>query len=326
MAIAQGDIPILWLLFEYHILTTSQLKRLLKRSRQVLLRRARTLRKEGYIRAMDSEMMADNCYCLAKKGWQFIAVEMNTTVEKLPFSKGVVRMQAIYRKHALLTNSVRIALTESAKQHDEIVLHRYIAEWEQVENPRRKSKNRKYENYLLWERLEDEKQHIVHDHRPDGIILVGRKSDPPDIYAGLFIEADRGTEDIARKIRAKFKAYKLFYDQKLYYKKFGASVMRVLFVLGDIKTERRIRNMQIMLQKMAHQLNDPNPQNNSPASFVHCFRFIRYEQLSDETAWTDKLWQDFEGKKYSLFTAPEARKSEAINEHRIDNYMENTGA
>jgi|GEM_PF-5716019 len=323
MAFAKDDPAIIWLLFEYQYLSTSQLSRILKRSRQVVLRRLRELRKLGFVKAMDTEIMSDNCYCLAQKGCELIAGEMNTTVSKLPFSKGAVKAQATFWKHTLLTNSIRIALTESASQHDELLIHRHIPEWEQVERPRRRSKNNKHDNYLLWERLEDEKKRKFYDHRPDGLILVGRKSDPPDTYAGLFIEADRGTEDIARKIKNKFNSYRLFYDQKLYYKNFGASVMRVLFVLSDITTDRRIHNMQNLLQKLAYQLKDKNPEpHGSPASFVHCFRFLRFDHLSDQTAWSDKLWQDWQGGKHSLFNAPD----KVQNNIDTSNYQETQGA
>ena len=309
MAFAPGDSMFLWLLFEYHYLKSSQVAKLTGRGVRVCRRRLQELQRLEMVKAMDTAAMDENAYTLGTKGWEFIAYEMGTTVEHLPFSREAVRVQSIFWKHTILVNDIRIALTLGAASHPDIVLHRYIPEWEQVARPHRQGKAHKQENYLLWDRLEDKGQHKIYDHRPDGCCLVGRKNDPADAFAALFLEADRGTETIRRKIDAKYAAYRLYFNNQLYFRQFGAGRMRVLFVLSDVATNLRIRHMQDHLQKIAHQLGDPNPEEdgNSPASFVHLFRFVRFDQLSDESVWDDPVWQDWRGREFALYRAPEMK-------------------
>ncbi len=302
-----GDIPIVWLLFEYHFLQTGQLARLLERSRQVVLRRLRELVRLDFVKPLSTGVAEENCYALGPMGWRLIAHELNTTVDKLPFSKRGSRALSFFWKHTLLTNDIRIALAKSAEHHPHVAIHRYIPEWQQIEQPKRRAKRDKHLNYVLWQQLQDEKTKAVHDHRPDGLFLVGRRNDSTDARAALFIEADRGTESISHKINAKFTAYRLYYDQKLYFQQFDAGVMRVLFCLSNVKTDRRITAMQHCLQTIAKQLGDPDPKTDgtSPASFVHAFRFTRMDRLSDTSSWDYPVFEDWKGEKHALFKSPE---------------------
>jgi hypothetical protein len=305
MSFVDGDRPLLWHLFEYRYLRSGQLAALSDRSTQVIRRRMRELAALQFVVPLSRAVMEEQGYCLGPKGFDFVAEELGTVPEKLPFSRKVPNVESQYWRHTLLVNQTRISVSLAAQEHPHVVLHQCIAEWEMADPTEDKDPTKKF---LLWKRLyEKSGSNEYVTWRPDSLFLVHRRDDTPDHSVAMFLEADRGTQSVGHRINYKYKGYKLYRDQQGFWKFHKAVTMRVLFVLEDVSTDRRMKAMQTQLQFNARQLGDP--EGKGAAAFVHDFRFTRAELLNEKSVFDEPVWQDWQGNPVRLFNPP---KQEAV--------------
>jgi len=295
MSLADADKPILRDLFSYRFLQSGQLGLLRGRSSQVVRRAIRKRLVPGkYVVNMAQRFPTEEAaYTLGPEGFEFIAYEHRCSVSDLPYSKKINRVKSYFWKHTLLTNNVRIAFDLGSRTHERVHLARAVPEWE-MDNP---ASNKKEEKFVLWERLCGEEMNGKPlSFRPDALFLI-HPQEQPDYKVAYFLESDRGTEDVAGKIREKFLAYRLYFDQLLFSKRFDARQMRCLFVL-EAPTDYRIRTMQRVLADMAGKLDDP--QGEGKAGFVKCFRFALVGDISESAVYDEPVWQDWKGEGRAL--------------------------
>jgi len=173
--------------------------------------------------------MEEQVYTLGPKGFELVASELQTSVSALPYSRKNSRTATLFLKHTIMTNNVRIVFDHAVKEHPYVAIKRTIPEYE-IQNPTKKNS---HEKFVLRDRLVEGEgsARTTHSFRPDCLFLAHEKLLGPDRCAALFLEADRGTESVANRIRQKFRVYSLFFRRGLHYKKYGARAMRCLFVL-----------------------------------------------------------------------------------------------
>ena len=167
---ARGDPAILWALYTYMYLQTSMLVRLTGRHRGSVLRRLRWLCENKYVAALSRPMM-ENVFTLGRRGWEYIASELQTTPAKLPYSTRCSRVEGPFLRHNLLTVRFWIELQLSADRHEHVALHRAIPEWE-LDDARSKDVTKKF---VLWERLRDSgssDRKKLYSVRPDAAFLL----------------------------------------------------------------------------------------------------------------------------------------------------------
>ena len=261
---------------------------------------------EAYVIALRRSPMEEQAYCLGPRGYEYIAHELGTTPAALPFSKKAPKLESLYLRHTLLTNQTRIALTLAAQDHPHVALHRTVPEWEMANPTEKKDMTKKF---ILWERLAEEgnsKKYI--SFRPDCLFLIHRRDEGADRCVAMFLEADRGTQSVARRINEKYSGYRLYFRKQGYWRFFKAVAMRIVFVLEAVKTDRRIRAMQSQLQMYARQVGDPEGQDK--AAFVHTVRFTRSEALNSDTAFDACIWEDWKGESLPLFNPRKLRAAD----------------
>jgi hypothetical protein len=305
--LARGDEILLFALLTYRYLRTAQLARIAGRSGQVVRRRMRELAALGYVAALARDPMTEQVYSLGVKGWEHVAKRLETTPEKLPYSaKNAVSAETLFLKHTLLTNDVRISVELALADHPHAALRRSVPEWEIV-NPEAQKPAEKFALAEDFSTTKKGKKRTVR-FRPDCLFLVYPRAQGPKFTAALFLESDRHTESVAGKIREKFLSYQLYYQQGRYCETWGAGKMRCLFVIQGGNVEKRIARMQEELHALADELGDPTPVEgtDSPAAFVHCFRFADAIVVSEKTIIDDAIWQDWQGQRVTLFRKPQA--------------------
>ncbi|MDD5305926.1 MAG: replication-relaxation family protein [Deltaproteobacteria bacterium] len=300
MSYAKGDAEILLALNEYRYLQSSQLSWLLSRSAQVTRRRCRELISLGYVTGIERTPFNERVFALGSKGFEWVAAEIGRK-GNLPFSKKAARIETPFLAHALLSNDCRISFSLATREHPHVALLRSVGESEMAAPDEREP----WKKYVLYERLTYEangkKKHT--SFRPDAAVFLYPRSQGPRHLGAFYIEADRNTESVSARIAEKFTGYRLYYDRELYSRLFGASVMRVLFVLDNGNFGRRARTMQSLLQATAENLGDPNPVEGegSPADFVHMFRFADARVLTDKNIIDEPVFQDWRGNPISLY-------------------------
>jgi len=317
MAFAKGDPEFLWVLFKYRYLKSGQMSEIIGRSNQVVRRRMRALAAAGYVVALERDPMQEQVYCLGTKGYEYVASELKTAPHKLPYSRKAAKVDSLFFRHYLLTNQVWIAFDLAALDHESVAIHRTIPEWE-MKDSMAKDRTKKF---VLWEQLhagEGSNEH-VYPFRPDCLFLTYKWDEGPNKCTALYLESDRGTEAVSSRIRDKFTSYRLYYQSSLFNTLFNATFMRCLFVLDGVRTERRIRTMQMQLQAYARDLGDTNPQegSSSPAAFVWCFRFTHIDRVNKDSVFDEPIWHDWLGNTQSLLRQDSAKKAPCIKNDGI---------
>ena len=90
----------------------------------------------------------------------------------------------------------------------------------------------------------------MHPHCPDACLLLRLVNSPRELTVVVFIEVDRSTESMKR-IRRELEVYRVYWRRERYAAALGVAAMRVLFVLGEICTDRRLDSMRQELARMA---------------------------------------------------------------------------
>ena len=307
MRLFPDDVVILALLREYRYLTSGQLSRLTGRSGQVLRRAIRRrLRPGGFVTDLHrTHPTEEAAYTLGPEGYAFIAHELGCAVADLPFSRKASRVKSYFWLHTLLVNEVRIALAVASRPPTcPIEIERVVPEWEVDPGVRRKAAH--HERFILSEPFKDADGRSL-PHRPDCLFLVRPRGATPERLVAVFLEADRRTESM-RRIRQKCAAY-LVYWRRQRFAAFGAVGMRVLFVLGNIRGDQRVRSMQEELARFTDALRD----DAKARAFRGCFRFAQAHALTSETVLTQPIWFDADNQP-RLFFQPVRPLEEHIEE------------
>jgi len=282
MHLAPGDPQLLEQLFEFRYLRSGQLARLTERSSQVVRRRLRRLATAEYVLPLTRSPTEQAAYALGPLGFEWMAHQLGVAQRDLPFSRRTDRNKAasFFWRHELLVSDIIIAFRKGLEGHPDLSLDRAIREWE-MSDPRAKAHHKRY---LLSERLEEEGR--AHAHRPDACLLLGLARAPREMKVAVFIEADRNTQSM-RRIRRKLEAYRVYWKRERYAAALGAVSMRVLFVLGEVRTDRRIGSMQQELARMTAGQGERGQPAGPP---VELFRFTRSEALAGNIV-SDAVWR-----------------------------------
>lgn len=276
MILADGDPPLLESLFEHRFLSSGQLARLSGRSPQVIRRRMRKLIEGAWVLALDRRPTEEAVYALTPRGREWMAQQLGVEKAMLPIAGQVEanRSQTIFFRHELLVSDILIAFVRVLEEYPPLELKRMLREWE-LQDPKARAAHKRY---VLCERFEVEGRTVV--HRPDACLLLRPIAAPPESVVAVFIEADRSTESM-RRIRRKLDAYYLYWKRERFRAGLGAFGMRVCFVLGEAKTERRIRSMQQTLADFCTQRWSEDQEEDASA-FAGLFRFALGEALEQD--------------------------------------------
>lgn len=298
MSLVPGDDGILKALYEYRYLTSGQLARRTRRSTQVIRRAIRRrLVPGGLVVALHRRCTEEAAFALGAQGVKFIADNLGCPVAEVPFPPPSPA-RGLFWQHFMLINDIRISLdiaTEDASSP--ICVERTIPEWETRPGARRNTAASHHERFVLSERLKDA-DGTTYYHRPDCCFLVHPKAIGPEQRVAIFMEADRGTEAVKSRIRAKMEAFYVYWYRRLFFKAFGAVGMRVLFVLDDITDRRRIHSMQDELRRFARTKGDGGE------GFRRCFRFALKRDLNETTVLAQAIFYDADDEARFFFAQP----------------------
>ncbi len=241
MTLVAADRPLIFALFTYRYLTSGLLARRCARSTQVIRRAIRRrLKPGGFVLSLQRQPAEEAAYTLGAEGLSFIAQAVGCPVSALPFPRPSTS-RGLFWKHSMLVNEVRIAFDlATATDGSPIAIRRTIPEWEMNPTERRAAP-------LLFERFKAA-DGATYWHRPDCLFLMHATSgDEHDV--AVFLEADRNTEAIESRIRAKYEGFYQYWVRRRFIEAFGAVAMRVLFVLDNLTDRRRIQSMQAELRR-----------------------------------------------------------------------------
>lgn len=278
MAFTARDRVILEETYALRCPTSGQLARLLGASSQIIRRRARReLIPQRYLMALDRDPNQEQAFCLGRAGLQY----MSSILGKVTYpriSKG--RTRSLFWEHTSLAVDVAVAFKRAVLDTAcPFRLLRYAPEDE------------------LGESL---------CCRPDGMLLVAPKA-PASPVVAFALEIDRATESIPR-VTKKLKGYLDCWRRQRYASLAtpdGAppSALRILFIVADVTTTKRICNMQRAIRGFAgDHLRDAGERE----AFLMCFRFALANALEDERAVVhEPIWFDVTGPR-RLFQRPDA--------------------
>ena len=187
----------------------------------------------------------------------------------------------------MLVNEVRIAFDlATATEGSPIAIRRTIPEWEMNPAAKRAAP-------LLFERFKAA-DGTTYWHRPDCLFLMhATRGDEHDV--AVFLEADRNTEAIESRIRAKYEGFYQYWIRRRFIEAFGAVAMRVLFVLDNLTDRRRIQSMQAELRRFVEAKGE------SAKAFQQCFRFALKRDLDENTVLAQPIWYDAQDQARRFF-------------------------
>jgi hypothetical protein len=324
MNFAPGDDEILWALMEYRVLTSGQLAWLTGRSAAVIRRRIRKhLASEwNVVRLLLGGSTDQNAYALSGEGFKMMAARAGLDPSRMPFSiKPPAGPGSPFFRHMKLSNDVWIFFRRACQNAGSpIELARAVPEWEMNPDPTKRRSKKPWERFVISERLQDiEDAQLIHVLRPD-LVLVFAVKDQPGLRVASYLEADRATVSVRGVIVEKIRAYWHLFLRRGF-EHYGAVAMRVLFVVGDTRTEQRIRSVQDALgdfcrshelhherfrqqrlQAAAPQARDHLAARMPPiTAFSDCFRFARREDLSGVDILREPVWQDASAQRLPFF-------------------------
>ena len=279
MILAPGDHQLIAELFEHRFLSSGQLSRLTGRSSQVIRRRLRLLASEEYVLPLERRVAEQAAYSLGPEGFHLTARKLGTEVSALPFSRriSVKKTRSPFWQHELRVSDVLIAFLLAARKQDAPAqIERVIREWEMAKPAARAH----HEKFLLSERLEEHGQ--VRHHRPDACLLLSRAGSDPAAQVAFFLELDRGTESVTRRLRQKLEAYRI-YASRARFRSLGVVGMRVLFVF-DVPTERRLASLRAEIRRMASR------HGPAGAQLAGMIRMARQEDLLGSDPLRSPVW------------------------------------
>jgi Replication-relaxation len=299
MNLFPGDARILMLLYEFRFLTTGQLSLLTGRDPQIIRRAIRKRLRPTFVTAFSRRPTEEGAYTLGEQGLEFVAYELGCALNELAFPRRVSTARSFFFRHTLAISDVRVAFAiAAANAASPIGIDRSVAEWDVV--PSSMPRAPRHERYVLSERFVGEDGRAC-SHRPDCMLLCYPKAAGNAQLVAVFVELDRNTESIVRRIAEKYHAYWLYWQQRRFASAFDAIAMRVLFVLDDVRERTRIRSMQDELRAFAERRAD----RTAAESFRRCFRFALKRDVSVETVLTRPVFFDADDEPRLFFQPPQ---------------------
>ena len=307
MSAFAGDEVILMALYEYRLLSSGQLARLTGRSQQVVRRAIRKrLRPEKLVADIRRHVSEEAAYTLGVEGLKYVARVLRVDADELFRANRVMGERTLFFRHSILVSEIRLAFNLAASTElSPVSISRTIGEWETVPGIRGEAPH--HERFILSEKLVGP-DGVARHHRPDSLFLMHPKAEGPSQTVAVFVEADRNSEPMKR-ISAKFHAFWLYWRERLFAKSFGAVAMRVLFILDNVKDEKRIGSMQKELTEFLSRLNEPQKAD----AFRRCFRFACMRDLSEHTVLQKPIWFDADNHARLFFQTP----AKAGNAHNV---------
>lgn len=343
---APGDEAILFFLLRHGVLESGQLSRLTGRSSAVVRRRVRRyLAGElGLVKVLGgASAYEQTAYCLSRKGFLYVAELQGRDVRSIPFSAGEpAGPGSLFYRHRRLTNNVWIELERRMNEPGcPLRLERAIPEWEMSPDPRKRSRKAKHwEKFVVSDRLADiDTPGVFHRVRPDARFIISPK-DRSALRIVADLEADRASESTRGRVMSeKLMGYWHAFLRRSF-EDYGACALRVLFVLGNVRTVRRIDTLREALRELAeknagrhrryqsaalgtlisawreaHEGREPEglelarlrARAPSMEAFVGCFRFCLWEECLRANLLTDPIWRTVSGECVPFFRGETAR-------------------
>jgi hypothetical protein len=274
---AQADLHLIWHLYTYRYLSSGQLACRCGRSQQVVRRAIRRrLKPEGYVLSLQRQPAEEAAYTLGSAGLALVAHELGCPVSHLPWPR-TSTSRGLYWKHTTLVTDIRIALDLACEADaSPVAIRRTIPEWHINPSARRAEP-------VLFERFKAP-DGGTQWHRPDCVFLMHQKDSDERRDVAVFLEADRNSEAVQSRIRAKYAGYYEYWGRRRFADAFGAVAMRVLFVLDNVTDRRRIQSMQAELRRFCESKSaDAEP-------FRRCFRFALKRDISRSTVLSEPIW------------------------------------
>jgi Replication-relaxation len=326
--LAEGDWPIVEALLQHRVLLTGQLARLLGRSSAVIRRALRgRLTQSGFVARLEGGPTDQVAFCLSRQGLETIASLRGVDLGSLPFSaKPPEGPASLFFRHTVLVNRTWIEFRLScSRPGSPVVLVDGVPEWRMHADARLRRSKQPWQRFVLRERLADlADPQRSHSFRPD-LMLVLAAASAPGSRVAAYVEADRGSESIAGPIREKIAAYYHFFVQQGF-RRHGSEAMRVLFVVGNVRTARRplaiaeawrefCRSGEARHEERRRRAFEAGrracpelPPESLAArfppisSFEKCIRCCREEDLAEAAdIMADPIWTTADGRKVALF-------------------------
>lgn len=329
MAEAPGDDDLMAALFEHRILTTGQLARKTGRSAPVVRRRMRRrLVPDGLVAVhAGGGSTAQQAYSLKRPGFELMAARAGTDPGRAPFSsRPPSGPGSPFFRHTALSNSTWIAIEGACSRPAAPVrLVRAVPEWEMHPDPERRRSRKPWERFIAAERLEDiDDPGSFRVVRPDAVFLIAPRREP-ELRVAAYLEADRMTCSVSGVVTGKIAGYWHIYLRRTF-RRWGAVAMRVLFVVGSSRSERRLGSLRTALADFARRnaarherfvearIGAAPPEARAKLraaaptmdAFVGCFRMCRREDFSGRDIVTDPVWSDADGRRIPLYRGPSA--------------------
>lgn len=322
---ASGDRDLMLALLQMRILTSSQLGLLTRRSAAVIRRRMRMhlIPDLEAVTALTGGGAADEkAYALTPKGFDMMAAEFGVDPARMPFSRRPPSGPGSpFYRHLRLTNDSWIAFHLACERSESPVqLVRAIPEWEMASDPKLRRSKKPWEKFIVSERVEDidDGQHY-HVVRPDAVFLFAPRGEPV-LRVVAYLEADRATVSIKGPIHDKIRGYYHVFLRRSF-ERFGGVAMRVLFVVGSVRTDRRIDSVRSALHefcarhearherfreerlKAADPSIRPHLESRLPpiGAFASTFRLCRREDFLDRCILTEPIWRDASGERVPFY-------------------------
>ncbi len=337
---APGDEPLIDFLLRHRVLTSGQLSRLTGRSCPVIRRRLRRYLagQLGLVTILDGgSAYEQQAYCLSRKGFEYVAQLEGRGVGTIPYSaKQPAGPGSLFYRHTRLTNDVWIEIERRMAEPGCLLqLERAIPEWEMTQEPRKRGRRAKHwEQFVISERFADIGQPgVFHRVRPDARFIIYPVGHP-ELRIVADLEADRATEaSQGRVMNAKLLGYWHAFLRRSF-EGYGACAMRVLFVLGNVRTERRIGSLQRAVLELARRNAERHRRFQMEAlqalvrawqeahggqeptdlelarmrarlpgmdAFTGCFRFCLREDVMHANILTDPVWRTVRGQVVPFF-------------------------
>lgn len=321
---ATGDQDITLALLEYRVLTSGQLARITGRSPAVIRRRLRNylIPDLGAVMVLEGGSATDQkAYALTPKGFDLMAAQLGIDPAQLPFSrKPPCGPASPFFRHLKLSNDVAIAFSQACAQPGSPVeMLLMCPEWEMDPDPKRRRSKKPWERFVISESLPDldrsDRHYVL---RPDLVLTLAPRRDPQSRVA-VYLEADRATVGVSSVIVEKIRAYWHLYLRHGF-ARYGAVTMRVLFVVGNVRTDQRVQSIQRALEdfcrhhearheqyrvqyRQALEARGRAPKTEFPpiSAFAACFRFARWEDLAEVDILSAPVWQDAAGQRLPFF-------------------------
>lgn len=234
----ERDLDILSGLLRFRYLTVSQIQLLYFPSARTAYRRLQALRGLEHVAAFQVPRISDAIYELTKSGALCLAGDKGLQEKELGFVRRRKPSDDYFLRHLLGINDVLIAFDRACeKAAIEIVevIPDYLGTVDAKGHPQKRGRDRA-------PAPDGQKEKLV--HTPDSVIILRKE----ERYALLFLEIDRGTEDLSNPEKGFLKAMRFYlgYYQSGGYKRYERDAInfKSFRVLVVTSSPTRLSNMR----------------------------------------------------------------------------------